>query len=116
MFQNLDSNMYYYFDKVNLPYRNFIYGGIRMDLLKDLYYGRINSFEEMYTQSPEYEKAVKKMIEKEEKLREQCPDCQALFEEYRIAINTATDIAEYEKFALGFRTGMLLMLELLKES
>ncbi len=85
-----------------------------MDLLKELYHGRVSSFGEIRIQTPEYEKAVRKMIKIEEELTRQHPEIHELFEEYRTAMGEVTDIAEYEKFALGFRTGVLLMLELLK--
>lgn len=86
-----------------------------MGLLEKMYRGKISYFGEIHIKNPDYKEAGRKMIKAEEKLIEEHPEIKELFEEYQAAHSEVTDIAGYEKFALGFRIGAQLMKEMLEK-
>lgn len=85
-----------------------------MTLLEAMYRGTIGFFGELHCNTKDYSEALNAAIRTEDALLEQYPECKALFEAYRTAQLEVSSIAEYEQFALGFRAGAQLMLEMLK--
>ena len=84
-----------------------------LTLLEALYRGRIGFFGELHISSKEYRKALDVVIQAEQKLKDEHPDCVELLEEFRDAQVTVNRLTEYEQFLLGFRAGAQLMLEML---
>lgn len=85
-----------------------------MELLERLYRGKIGYFGEIRIENADYAAAGKRMIEAEKQLIEKHPEIEALFEEYQAIHSEVINKSEYEKFALEFRIGAQLMLEMLK--
>ncbi len=84
-----------------------------LTLLEALYRGKIGFFGELHISSKEYRKALDVVIQAEQKLRNEYPDCVELFDKFRDAQVAVSRLSEYEQFLLGFRAGAQLMLEML---
>ena len=87
-----------------------------MKIIEDLYYGRISPYEMNISATPEYQKLKALADRNEDLLRESLSDEQKLLLDK--LIETVTDISsisERNMFINGFRLGMKLMMDVMKE-
>ena len=87
-----------------------------MNTIQDLYYGRISPYEMSISATPEYQK-LKALAEKnEDLLREALSDEQKeLLEKLAESITDISSISERDMFIAGFRLGMKLMIDVMKD-
>ena len=85
-----------------------------MGILYDMYHGKSGFFGEHRIEDMQYVKCMSRLAEIEEKLLKQYHDIEPLLTQMQDTQNEAVNIAEYEMFAAGFRTGAQLMLEILR--
>ena len=87
-----------------------------MSTIQDLYYGRISPYEMSISTAPEYHK-LKNLADKSEKLlRESLSDEQKeLLEKLTESITDISSISERDMFIAGFRLGMKLMIDVMKD-
>ena len=87
-----------------------------MNTIQDLYYGRISPYEMSISTAPEYQK-LKALAEKNENLlRETLSDEQKeLLDKLTECITDISSISERDMFIAGFRLGMKLMIDLMKD-
>ena len=85
-----------------------------MNILRYIYNGKTSYFGEKRSESPEYNEVIKRVSDAEEKLLQTYPEIYELFEEYRVLVGEFESVIEYEKFELGFRSGVQFMLEMMK--
>ena len=89
-----------------------------MNTIQDLYYGRISPYEMSISISatPEYQK-LKALAEKnEDLLREALSDEQKeLLEKLIESVTDISSISERDMFIAGFRLGMKLMIDVMKD-
>ena len=81
-----------------------------MDLLKEMYHGRVSSFAEIRIRTPEYEKAVKRMIETEEKLVETYPEIKELFEDLKSRSFLKSIVLQWVKSQILQNMNVLLLI------
>ena len=87
-----------------------------MNTIQDLYYGRISPYEMSITATPEYQK-LKALAEKNENLlRETLSDEQKeLLDKLTECITDISSISERDMFIAGFKLGVKLMIDVMKD-
>ena len=86
-----------------------------MNTIQDLYYGRISPYEMSISTAPEYQK-LKTLADKNENLlKETISDEQKeLLEKLTESITDISSISERDMFIAGFRLGVKLMIDVMK--
>ncbi len=83
-----------------------------MKLLEELYYGNIRPVITDHSNDSEYANLIRlREINRENLLEHLNEQEKNTFDKFDAAQSEAGDIAQYQKFAHGFRLGMLLMAE-----
>ena len=87
-----------------------------MDTIQDLYYGRISPYEMSISTAPEYQKLKALANRNEDLLRESLSDEQKeLLDKLTECITDISSISERDMFIAGFRLGMKLMIDVMKD-
>ena len=87
-----------------------------MNTIQDLYYGRISPYEMSISTAPEYQKLKALADRNEDLLRESLSDEQnELLEKLTECITDISSISERDMFINGFRLGMKLMIDIMKD-
>ena len=87
-----------------------------MNTIQDLYYGRISPYEMSISATPEYQKLKALADRHEELLRESLSDEQKeLLEKLTECITDISSISERDMFIAGFRLGVKLMIDVIKD-
>ena len=88
----------------------------QMNTIQDLYYGRISPYEMSISATPEYQKLKALADRNEEMLRESLSDEQKeLLEKLTECITDISSISERDMFIAGFRLGVKLMIDVIKD-
>ena len=88
----------------------------QMNTIQDLYYGRISPYEMSISATPEYQKLKTLADKNEDLLRESLSDEQKeLLEKLTESITDISSISERDMFIAGFRLGMKLMINVMKD-
>ena len=88
----------------------------QMSTIQDLYYGRISPYEMSISTAPEYQKLKALANRNEDLLRESLSDEQKeLLEKLTECITDISSISERDMFIAGFRLGMNLMIDVIKD-
>ena len=88
----------------------------QMSTIQDLYYGRISPYEMSISTAPEYQKLKALADKNEDLLRETLSDEQKeLLEKLIECITDISSISERDMFIAGFRLGMKLMIDVMKD-
>ena len=88
----------------------------QMNTIQDLYYGRISPYEMSISTTPEYQKMKALADKNEDLLRETLSDEQKkLLEKLTECITDISSISERDMFIAGFRLGMKLMIDVMKD-
>ena len=88
----------------------------QMNTIQDLYYGRISPYEMSISTAPEYQKLKALADKNEDSLRENLSDEQKeLLEKLIKCITNISSISERDMFIAGFRLGMKLMIDVMKD-
>ena len=87
-----------------------------MKIIEDLYYGRISPYEMSISATPEYQKLKVLADRNEDLLRESLSDEQReLLEKLIETVTDISSISERDMFIAGFRLGMKLMMDVMKD-
>lgn len=87
-----------------------------MNTIQDLYYGRISPYEMSISTAPEYQKLKALEIKNEDLLKETLSDEQKeLLEKLIECITDISSISERDMFIAGFRLGIKLMIDVMKD-
>ena len=87
-----------------------------MNTIQDLYYGRISPYEMSISTAPEYQKLKALADRNEDLLRESLSDEQKeLLDKLIESFTDISSILERDMFIEGFRLGMKLMIDLMKD-
>ena len=87
-----------------------------MNTIQDLYYGRISPYEMSISTAPEYQKLKALADRNEDLLRESLSDEQKeLLEKLTESVTDISSISERDMFIAGFRLGMKLMIDVMKD-
>ena len=87
-----------------------------MKIIEDLYYGRIAPYEMSISATPEYQKLKVLADRNEDLLRESLSDEQKeLLGKLIESITDISSISEWDMFINGFRLGMKLMMDVMKD-
>ena len=87
-----------------------------MKIIEDLYYGRISPYEMSISATPEYQKLKALADRNEDLLREALSDEQKeLLEKLIESVTDISSISERDMFIAGFRLGMKLMIDVMKD-
>ena len=87
-----------------------------MNTIQDLYYGRISPYEMSISTAPEYQKLKALANRNEHLLRESLSDEQKeLLDKLTECITDISSISERDMFIAGFRLGMKLMIDVMKD-
>ena len=87
----------------------------QMNTIQDLYYGRISPYEISISSAPEYQKLKALAAQHEDLLRESLSDEQKkLLEKLIECITDISSISERDMFITGFRLGMKVMIDVMK--
>ena len=87
-----------------------------MKIIEDLYYGRIVPYEMSISATPEYQKLKALADRNEDLLRESLSDKQKeLLDKLIEAVTDISSISERDMFINGFRLGMKLMMDVMKD-
>ena len=88
----------------------------QMSTIQDLYYGRISPYEMSISTAPEYQK-LKALADKNENLlKETLSDEQKeLLEKLTECITDISSISERDMFIAGFKLGMKVMVDVMKD-
>ena len=87
-----------------------------MKIIEDLYYGRISPYEMSISATPEYQKLKALVDRNEDLLRESLSDEQKeLLEKLIESVTDIFSISERDMFIAGFRLGMKLMIDVMKD-
>ena len=87
-----------------------------MKIIEDLYYGRISPYEMSISAAPEYQKLKALADRNEDLLRESLSDEQKeLLDKFIEAVTDISSISERDMFINGFRLGVKLMIEVMKD-
>ena len=87
-----------------------------MNTIQDLYYGRISPYEMSISTTPEYQKLKALADQHEDLLRETLSDEQKeLLEKLIEFVTDISSISERDMFINGFRLGMKLMIDVMKD-
>ena len=85
-------------------------------IIEDLYYGRISPYEMNISATPEYQKLKALADRKEDSLRESLSDKQKeLLDKLIETVTDISSISERDMFINGFRLGMKLMMDVMKD-
>ena len=88
----------------------------QMNTIQDLYYGRISPYEMSISTAPEYQKLKALAGKNEDLLRETLSDEQsALLDKLIESFTDISSISERDMFIAGFRLGMKLMIDVMKD-
>ena len=88
----------------------------QMSTIQDLYYGRISPYEMSISTAPEYQKLKALANKNEDLLRESLSDEQKeLLDKLTECITDISSISERDMFIAGFRLGMKLMIDVMKD-
>ena len=88
----------------------------QMNTIQDLYYGRISPYEMSISNTPEYQKLKALADRNENLLRDTLSDEQKeLLEKLTECITDISSISERDMFIAGFRLGMKLMIDVMKD-
>ena len=87
-----------------------------MNTIQDLYYGRISPYEMSISATPEYQKLKTRADKNEDLFRETLSDDQKkLLDKLTENITDISSISERDMFITGFRLGMKLMIDVMKD-
>ena len=87
-----------------------------MNTIQDLYYGRISPYEMSISTAPEYQKLKTLADKNQDLLRETLSDEQKeLLDKLTECITDISSISERDMFIAGFRLGMKLMIDVMKD-
>ena len=87
-----------------------------MKIIEDLYYGRISPYEMNISATPEYQKLKALADRNEDLLRESLSDEQKeLLDKLIETVTDISSISERDMFIAGFRLGMKLMIDVMKD-
>ena len=87
-----------------------------MNTIQDLYYGRISPYEMSISTAPEYQKLKALADRNEDLLKESFSDEQKeLLDKLTECITDISSISERDMFIAGFRLGMKLMIDVMKD-
>ena len=87
-----------------------------MNTIQDLYYGRISPYEMSISTAPEYQKLKALADRNEDLLKESLSDEQKeLLEKLTESVTDISSISERDMFIAGFRLGMKLMIDVMKD-
>ena len=87
-----------------------------MNTIQDLYYGRISPYEMSISATPEYQKLKALADRNEGALRETLSDEQKkLLEKLTVCMTDISSISERDMFIAGFRLGMKMMIDVMKD-
>ena len=87
-----------------------------MNTIQDLYYGRISPYEMSISTTPEYQKLKTLSDRNEDLLRELLSDEQKeLLEKLIETVTDISSISERDMFMAGFRLGVKLMIDVIKD-
>ena len=87
-----------------------------MKIIEDLYYGRISPYEMSISTTPEYQKLKTLSDRNEDLLRESLSDMQKeLLEKLIEFVTDISSISERDMFMAGFRLGVKLMIDVIKD-
>ena len=88
----------------------------QMSTIQDLYYGRISPYEMSISATPEYQKLKALADNNEDMLRKTLSDEQKeLLEKLTECITDISSISERDMFIAGFRLGVKLMSDVMKD-
>ena len=88
----------------------------QMNTIQDLYYGRISPYEMSISTAPEYQKLKALANKNEDLLKETLSDEQKeLLEKLTECITDISSISERDMFIAGFRLGIKLMIDVMKD-
>ena len=88
----------------------------QMSTIQDLYYGRISPYEMSISTAPEYQKLKALADKNEDLLRETLSDEQKeLLEKLIESVTDISSISERDMFIAGFRLGVKLMIDVMKD-
>ena len=86
-----------------------------MNIIEDLYYGRISPYEMNISATPEYQKLKALADRNEDLLRQTLSDEQKeLLEKLIEFVTDISSISERDMFIAGFRLGVKLMMDVMK--
>ena len=87
-----------------------------MNTIQDLYYGRVSPYEMSISTVPEYQKLKALADRNEDLLRESLSDEQKeLLDKLIETVTDISSISERDMFINGFRLGMKLMMDVMKD-
>ncbi len=87
-----------------------------MNTIQDLYYGRISPYEMSISTTPEYQKLKALADRNEDLLKETLSDEQKeLLEKLTECITDISSISERDMFIAGFKLGMKVMVDVMKD-
>ena len=87
-----------------------------MNTIQDLYYGRISPYEMSISTAPEYQKLKALADRNENLLKETLSDEQKeLLDKLIESMTDISSISERDMFIAGFRLGMRLMIDVMKD-
>ena len=87
-----------------------------MKIIEDLYYGRISPYEMSISAAPEYQKLKALADRNEDLLRQTLSDEQKeLLEKLIEFVTDISSISERDMFIAGFRLGVKLMIDVMKD-
>ena len=87
-----------------------------MNTIQDLYYGRISPYEMSISAAPEYQKLKALAAKNEDLLRETLSDEEKeLLDKLTENITDISSISERDMFIAGFRLGVKLMIDVMKD-
>ena len=87
-----------------------------MSTIQDLYYGRISPYEMSISATPEYQKLKALATQNEDLLRKTLSDEQKeLLEKLTENITDISSISERDMFIAGFRLGVKLIIDVMKD-
>ena len=87
-----------------------------MNIIEDLYYGRISPYEMNISATPEYQKLKALADRNEDLLRESHSDEQKeLLDKLIESVTDISSISERDMFTNGFRLDMKLMIDVMKD-
>ena len=88
----------------------------RMNTIQDLYYGRISPYEMSISTTPEYQKLKALADRNEDLLKESFSDEQKeLLDKLTECITDISSISERDMFIAGFKLGMKVMVDVMKD-
>ena len=87
-----------------------------MKIIEDLYYGRISPYEMNISATPEYQKLKALADRNEDLLRESLSDEQReMLDKLIESVTDISSISERDMFIAGFRLGVKLMIDIMKD-